>query len=121
MSKDIAELAKTQPAQAHLAQLIAAKAVNNVEHHFGDAPGGQKKKMALDAAESFLDKLLSDPEKLKALYDQFDKHVWDLPPLVDFAAKELIIPHLPALIDDAVQTYHAIGEFFGGMSGTLIQ
>lgn len=106
MSIKFQELAAEKPEAAALLQTVVTTAVQDVEHHFADLPGIEKKKLAEQQAIELLQKA----------YDVAD--IWfGFPSLVDYAAKELLIPLIPAAIDGIVRMFNGTGLFTHNAQG----
>ena len=100
MSTKFQELAAQKPEAAALLQTVVTTAVQDVEHHHGDLPGAEKKRLAEQQAIELLQKA----------YDVAD--LWfGFPSLADYVAKELLIPLIPAAIDGIVQMFNGTGFF----------
>lgn len=93
--------AEANPQGASFVENIVAAVVQQVEWQHPGLTGEQKKAKCLELLRN----------KFTTIYNEFDRNIYDLPPLVDFLSRFLIIPLLPALIDAAVKLFNGVGIF----------
>lgn len=93
--------AAENPQGASFVENIIVAVVQQVEWQYPGLTGEQKKAKCLEILR----------KKFTEIYNEFDRNIYDLPPLVDFLARFLVIPLLPALIDQTVKLLNGVGIF----------
>ncbi len=97
--KSLQDLEQFAPEAASYLKSLATSSAKEVEHHFNDLAGDEKKALANKQTE----------ELLRKTY-QFTDFALNLPPLVDMAA-DILIPLIPDAIDWCVDLLNKSGIF----------